>query len=145
MKRTVREDFRVRVVVNARKPKDLGLPIEGDIESGRVELVIAPKRLGDFDFGIMSDSLVTRDPAARYEQRCKDMAIELRQVSHVAAATVEFTERAECTHCGYAWEELTAEDIAKFPELIEDGDVPGLPQCCEQAQDEFRAAKAGAA
>lgn len=146
MKRTVREDFRVRVVLSATNPAMLGLAVDGEIVSGRIEMVIEPRRLGDFGFGIVSDSLVSRDPAKAYERRANELAQDLRRLSQVVSATVEFSENTTCSHCGYPWEELTAEDFAKYPDMLSeaDGDVIGLPQCCDQAQTEFRAAKAGA-
>lgn len=141
MKRTVREDYRVRVVISAESPRTLGLPVDGQIVSSRVEVVVEPKRLGDFGLGVMSDSLVSRNPQERYRQLAEDMARELRFERHVVSATVEFTETSTCSHCGYPWEEVTAADLDQYPL---EGDELGLPVCCEQAQAEFRAAKAGA-
>lgn len=142
MKRTERSDFRVRVVVVADSPALLGLPVDGQIVSGRVELVVEPRRLGDFGFVRMSDTLVARDPAAAYERRAKELAEDLQRLPQVASAKVEFTETVTCSHCGYAWEEQTAETAAQYPEF---DDPIGLPQCCDKAQDEWRTAqKAGA-
>jgi hypothetical protein len=145
MKRVEREDFRIRVVIVADRASELGLPVDGQIVSGRVEMVVEPRRLGDFGFGIMSDSLVTRDVQGAYQRRTDELAAELRRLPQVAKATVEFTESVTCSHCGYPWEQLTAEDIAKYPDVITPDDVVGLPQCCDEAQVEWRAEqKAGA-
>lgn len=113
MKRTERSDFRVRVVVVADSPALLGLPVDGQIVSGRVEIVIEPRRLGDFGFVRMSDTLVARDPAAAYERRAKELAEDLRRLPQVASAKVEFTETTTCSFCGYPWEEQTAETAAQ--------------------------------
>lgn len=46
-----------------------------------------------------------------------------------------------CSFCGAQWEELTADLIEEHPDFIEqDGDGPGLPLCCEEAQEEWREA-----
>lgn len=136
MKRTFREDYRVRAVIIADSPRELGLQIDGVIVSGRVEVVVAPERLGDLGFVRVSDSMVSNDVERDYRLRAEEMAATLRRQSHIIAATVEFTERSECSHCGYAWDELTTTDYVRTPSFDEG---PGMPLCCEEAQAEWRA------
>lgn len=140
MKRITREDFRVRVVLAPRTPADLGLgDLPGQIVSGRIELVIAPKRLGDYGFVSMSDSLASRDIEGDYQRRCESIVADLTAQGHVASAEITWTETVTCSHCHYGWEELTAELLAEFPTTVE---PLGLPMCCEEAQAEWRAEQA---
>lgn len=66
-----------------------------------------------------------------------------RHLDDVERVTVHWDTRAECSHCGYSWEVLTAEDIERNPEWADQpGDGPGLPVCCTAAQVEWRAEQA---
>lgn len=105
--------------------------------------VIYPTRVGDLGFMQVSDSMVASaaEAEAEYRRRCEAIAREVReQYPHLKAEVVCTTE-VTCSHCGIAWEEFTAEHAAQFP----DWDDPiGLPQCCDEAQAEWRAAQAAA-
>lgn len=58
------------------------------------------------------------------------------------AVRIEYDTREECSFCEAAWEVVTAEQLTDLrenhPDWILPGDAPGLPACCDQAQDEWR-------
>lgn len=64
-----------------------------------------------------------------------------RHVDSVASVTVRWDTRAECSHCGYEWETVTADDLESRPADYE-GLLLGEPVCCDQAAAEFRAESA---
>jgi hypothetical protein len=139
MKITTRQDFRIKAIIAPQNPRHVGLGgLPGDIVSGNFEIVIAPRRLGDFGGGIsMSDSLASRDIQGDYERRCHEILTVLRAEQHVVSAEITCTETVTCSHCGLTWEEFTQEDAGRYPDW---DDPVGLPQCCETAQQEWRAA-----
>lgn len=137
MKITTREDFRVKAVITPQDPRHVGLGgLPGQIVSGNLEIVIAPKRLGDFGAISMSDSLASSNIPGDYERRCQEILTALRAEQHVVSAEITFTETVTCSHCGLTWEEFTQEDADRYPDW---DDPVGLPQCCETAQQEWRA------
>lgn len=70
-----------------------------------------------------------------------DMAAQVRRhVDCVYVVGVEYETRAVCSHCGYDWETLTADDVDANPADYEDA-VVGEPVCCDRAAAEFRAAQ----
>jgi hypothetical protein len=105
---------------------------------------IDPRRLGDLGFMSMSDSMASSDCEADYRRRCEDIVQWLRD-RHGAQVKAEILadETAVCTLCGLPWSELTAEDILQYAADLLPGEVKGLPQCCDKAQAEWRAAQAG--
>lgn len=140
MKITNRSDFRVEVTFAARTLADLGLTdVQGQIVHGDLSCSIAPQRLGDFGGVSISDARVSSDIARDYERRCNDLLAEIRRQRPVASGQVVWTEEHRCSHCGLAWEVLTAEDIADFPSCLQDEhSVEGEPVCCDAAIAEFR-------
>lgn len=112
MKKTIRENFRV---------------------------VIEPRRLGDFGFVSMSDSMASRDPERDMRERCEEIAAQVkRHVDNVSDASVVCDERAECSHCGSGWETLTAAQAATPHQQLDERSVEGEPVCCDEAIAEFR-------
>jgi hypothetical protein len=91
-------------------------------------------------YGQLTDDQI----AASMERQCRELQQQIeRHVDGLGGVSVQWTTRAECSHCGFEWTELTEQDIRETPELI-DGDPRdgvGLPFCCEQAQAEWRAAQ----
>lgn len=81
---------------------------------------------------------------ARMRAALADISNQIkRHVDGVARVTVHWDTETVCSHCGYPWEVLTAEDIERYPDWAEQpGDGPGLPACCEAAQAEWRAEQA---
>jgi len=143
MKITTRENFRVKAVIAPHNPRHVGLGgLPGEIVSGNFEIVIAPKRLGDFGAMKMSDSLASSDIQGDYERRCQEILTALRAEQHVVSAEITFTETETCSHCGCDWEVFTAECAARWPH---DTTVIGEPACCEEAQAEFHAARLASA
>ncbi|GAA3717871.1 hypothetical protein [Streptomyces tremellae] len=104
------------------------------------EVVITPRRLGDLGWMSVSDRMASSDPERDVRERCEEIAAAVkRHVDNVAAVEVRFTETHTCSFCGYDWEVLTAEAIAKYPTMTQDErSVEGEPVCCEKAIAEFR-------
>jgi hypothetical protein len=68
-----------------------------------------------------------------------DMAAAVRRhVDCVWTVGVEWDTRPVCSHCGYEWETVTADDLANRPDDYE-GMALDEPVCCEKAAAEFRA------
>lgn len=112
MKKTSRDDFRV---------------------------VITPRRLGDFGWMSMSDRMASSDPERDMRERCEEIAAEVkRHVDNVDGIEVTFTETHTCSHCGYGWEVLTADEAADASCQQDEQSVEGEPVCCDKAIAEFR-------
>jgi hypothetical protein len=148
MKVTNRDDFRVQIGGQVEiKHLPYGTPALTELVQ-RIDLTgtVYPRPLGDFGSFSMSDSLLAsrgRDITAEYENRCKEIVHTLREQygSQVKAEIVCHTA-VFCSHCASAWEEMTQDDVKKYPEWLEDPrDGAGLPLCCQAAQDEWRAAQ----
>jgi len=140
MKITTRSDFRVEVTFKARTLADIGLTdVQGQIINGDLSIRIAPQRLGDFGFMSMSDSMASSDPERDYEERCKELLAEIRRQRPCATGQVTWTETHTCSHCGYGWEVLTAEQAIPDEFGQDEHSVEGEPVCCEKAIVEFRA------
>jgi hypothetical protein len=130
VKRTVRSNFRVQVsgtVTLSAVPgsHEIRLPVTGEIP---------PRRLGDFGWMSMSDSMASRNIQADYEQRCREIVDALTEQQPRLKAEIVCDTREECSHCGLEWEEFTQADADRHPDW---DDPVGMPQCCETAQDEF--------
>lgn len=147
MKKTYRDEWRVVVTLKPRRPADLGLTGIDDLaeflapQTPTITVAVLPRRLGSLGFGAlsMSDSLISRDIEGDYRRRCEEIAAELRDRPQVEEATVTCTETHMCSHCGYEWEELTAEEAADDSTNQDAHSVEGEPTCCEKAIAEFRA------
>lgn len=144
MKLTHRDEWRVIVEITPRRLPDLGF--NGLAELGEFvaaapfEATVLPRRLGDFGAVSMSDSLASRDVEGDYRQRCEALLAELLRRPHVTGGRVAWTETHTCSHCRLLWEELTAEVIAAYPDLVQDEhSVAGEPVCCREAIVEWRA------
>jgi hypothetical protein len=61
-----------------------------------------------------------------------------RHVDGVAEVMQRWDTRAECSHCGYAWEQLTAAQAADPAWRLDEHSVEGEPVCCDKAITEFR-------
>jgi hypothetical protein len=121
---------------------DLSLPNGPRLQVRVKDAVIPPQRLGDFGWVSMSDRMASRDIEGDYERRCEEIVRALRSQHPGVKATVEFNTTETCSHCGCGWDVMTAEVQEKYPEF----DEPiGMPMCCEAAQDEWRATRAGVA
>ena len=143
MKRTHRDEWRVRVTLKPQRPADLGLTgidelAEFVATSGPIEVAVLPRRLGNLGFVSMSDRLASRDVDGDYRRRCDEIAAELRRLAHVAEVTVTCTETHTCSHCRLLWEVLTEAEATDG--CVQDAhSIAGEPVCCEAAIDEFRA------
>ncbi|MEU0671307.1 hypothetical protein ABZ330_00145 [Streptomyces sp. NPDC006172] len=62
-----------------------------------------------------------------------------RHVDGVDGVTQRWDTREECSHCGYAWETLSATDVKNPKFLPDEHSVEGEPVCCEAGINEFRA------
>lgn len=152
MKLTARDDFRVNISGQVEiKRLPYGTPALTELVE-RIDLTgtVYPRRLGDFGSFSMSDSMLpgkNRDIPAEYERRCQEIVRTLRdQYGTQVKAEVVCTTEETCSHCGYAWDEMTQEHVEKHPDWLEHPrDGAGLPLCCEDAQNEWRAAQPPAA
>jgi len=76
-----------------------------------MRVIVEPRRLGDYGYASMSDSLVEPDhekAIAMYRDRCNDIVSEIKR--HVnETGNVYIDEEAEmvCEHCGAQWTEDT--------------------------------------
>lgn len=144
MKITTRDAWRVSFTLKPYSLADLGIDGLADttgriLTEGPIELAVLPRRLGDFGAVSMSDRLVSTDISGDYQRRCEDIATELGKLRQVDDVEVRCDETHTCSHCGLTWEVLTAEDITKFPNCLQDEhSVEGEPLCCDKAIAEFR-------
>ncbi|MFD3714308.1 hypothetical protein [Streptomyces sp. NPDC058677] len=143
MKQTYRDEWRVMVTLKPRRPADLGLTGLDDLAefvaaSGPITVAVLPRRLGNFGFLSVSDSLASRDVEGDYRRRCDEIAAELRQRPQVDEVTVTCTETHTCSHCRLQWEVLTADEAADDSTNQDEHSVEGEPVCCEAAIAEFR-------
>ncbi|WP_406459768.1 hypothetical protein OH768_33870 [Streptomyces sp. NBC_01622] len=143
MKKTYRDEWRVMVTLKPRRPADLGLTGLDDLAefvapSGPITVAVLPRRLGNFGFLSVSDSLASRDVEGDYRRRCDEIAAELRQRPQVDEVTVTCTETHTCSHCRLRWEVLTADEAADDSTNQDEHSVEGEPVCCVEAIAEFR-------
>lgn len=145
MKKTYRDEWRVMVTLKARRPADLGLTGIDDLAefiaapTPTITVAVMPRRLGDFGFGRINDSLASRDVEGDYRRRCEEIARELRHRPQVEDVTITCTETHTCSYCGLRWEVLS-EAEANDNECVQDEhSIAGEPVCCERAIAEFRA------
>lgn len=143
MKVTRRADWRVIVEITPYSLADFGIDgldgLAGSITSGKFEVEIAPRRLGDFGSVSMSDRLVSRDIDGDYQRRCDELLAELRRLPRVTDGQVTCTETTTCSHCGLGWEVLTAGESADDSTNQDEHSVEGEPVCCYKGIAEFRA------
>jgi hypothetical protein len=143
MKKIERSNFRVELKGTIHLDVADG-PVAALASRVAVAGSIDPRRLGDFGFMSMSDRLASRDVEGDYRRRCEDLVRWLRDMyGSQVKAEVLWDEAATCSHCGYPWEVLTAEDVARYADMLGPDETVGLPQCCTAAQAEWRAAQAG--
>ena len=95
---------------------------------------------------VLNDHNAMRGMLADIEQAVK------RHVDGVEQMIPRWDTREECSHCGYAWEVLSAAEAADDSTNQDEHSVEGEPVCCEAGINEFRAergipalAKGGAA
>jgi hypothetical protein len=143
VKQTYRDEWRVMVTLKPRRPADLGLTGLDDLAefvaaSGPITVAVLPRRLGNFGFLSVSDSLASRDVEGDYRRRCDEIAAELRQRPQVDEVTVTCTETHTCSYCRLRWEVLTADEAADSSTNQDEHSVEGEPVCCEAAIAEFR-------
>ncbi|HEY8985694.1 MAG TPA: hypothetical protein VIU15_39750 [Streptomyces sp.] len=143
MKITHRDEWRVMATLKPRRPADLGLTGLDDLAefvavSSPITVAVLPRRLGNFGFVSMSDSLASRDVEGDYRRRCEEIAAELRDRPQVDEVTVTCTETHVCSYCGLRWEVLTAEEATDRKCRQDEHSVDGEPVCCEAAIAEFR-------
>lgn len=80
--------------------------------------------------------------AAHLEEQCREIKQQIdRHVDYTRSISVRWASREVCGFCRQPTEELTEAEMTQYPELLAPGDGPGLPQCCEAAQVEWRAAQ----
>lgn len=143
MKKIYRDEWRVIAEITPRKPADLGLTGLGELAefvavSGPIQVSILPRRLGNFGFVSMSDSLASRDVEGDYRRRCEEIAAEVGRLPQVSEARVTCTETHTCSHCGCGWEALSADQAADPRSCADEHSVEGEPVCCDAAITEFR-------
>lgn len=149
MKLTSRDDWRVIIEIRPRYTHtpisalgftNLDYNLDGEIDGDPFELTVAPRRLGDLSPGLsVGDQWSGRDIDAAYKERCEAMLAELLRAPHVRGGRVTCTETHTCSHCGYVWEVLTADEAADYSTNQDEHSVEGEPVCCDKAIDEFRA------
>jgi hypothetical protein len=119
-------------------------PLAGLASHVMVSGSVVPRPLGDIGVGTVPDERVSRDPAAAYRRRCEDIVELIReQYRGQVAAEILCDETAFCTLCGKPMEELTAEDLVEYADLLGPDEALGTPQCCDAAQAEWRTEQAG--
>ncbi|WP_405991056.1 hypothetical protein [Streptomyces sp. NBC_00986] len=143
MKQTHRDEWRVMVTLKPRRPADLGLAGLDDLAefvatSGPITVAVLPRRLGNFGFLSVSDSLASRDVEGDYRRRCDEIAADLRRRPQVDEVTVACTETHTCSYCRLRWEVLTADEAADDSTNQDTHSVEGEPVCCGPAIAEFR-------
>ncbi|MFD4968877.1 hypothetical protein [Streptomyces sp. NPDC058424] len=148
MKKTYYDDWRVVIVIAPRATTPIRISalgfdgldshLDGTLDGAPFEITVAPRPLGDFGFGTMSDSLASRDVDGDYRRRCEAMLAELLRKPHVKSGRVACTETHVCSHCDLGWEVLTAEEAADPAYRQDEHSVEGEPVCCEKAIAEFR-------
>lgn len=142
MKLTTRDEWRVMVTLKPRRPADLGLTGIDDLAEfvavAPITVAVLPRQLGNFGFVHMSDRLASDDIEADYRRRCGEIVAELRNRPQVEEATVTCTETHTCSHCGYGWEVLTADEAADHSTNFDEHSAEGEPVCCDKAIAEFR-------
>lgn len=146
MKETYRDEWRVMVTINARRPADLGLTGLDELAefiappTWTITVAVLPRRLGKLSAGMsVPDGMVSRDVDAAYRERCEEIAAELLRRPQVDDATVTWTETHTCSHCRSGWEGLTAAEAADRETRLDRHSVEGEPVCCDKAVAEFRA------
>ncbi|MGW2550633.1 hypothetical protein [Streptomyces sp. NPDC001635] len=148
MKITNRDEWRVIVKVHPRythlRLSALGFTglahdLDGELDGEPFELTIVPRQLGDLGGISIGDRLASRDIEGDYKRRCEAMLAELLRAPHVREGRVECTETHTCSHCGYGWEVLSAEEAADPANQQDEQSVEGEPVCCMKAIVEFRA------
>ena len=81
--------------------------------TGNFRVVVAPRSLGDFGYGSISDYVICPDPVRRqreYAQACDEIAQQIRRhVDGVGGVAVEYDTLRECEHCGDRWTEDSAD------------------------------------
>ncbi|MFF4834044.1 hypothetical protein [Streptomyces sp. NPDC001315] len=89
---------------------------------------------------------ITPDPwrSGRSHEQMRGLLADLekavrRHVDGVGDMVQRWDTREECSHCGYAWEVLTAREAADPRNQQDEHSVEGEPVCCEKAIAEFRA------
>jgi hypothetical protein len=132
---TTRDAFRVIVTGSIDLPAPDGVRIQLRVK----DALIYPQRLGDFGWVSMSDRMASDNIEAGYERRCREIVQALRDHYPDLKAETQWDTAETCSHCGLVWEEFTAVDLARYPDW---DDPVGLPQCCDKAQVEWRAAQA---
>lgn len=145
MKKTYRDEWRVMVTITPRRPADLGLTGLDDLAefiappTQAITVAVLPRRLGKLSAGMsVSDRMISRDIEGDYRRRCEEIAAELRNRPQVGEVTVTCTETHTCSHCGYGWEVLTADEAADDSTNQDEHSVEGEPVCCDAAIAEFR-------
>jgi hypothetical protein len=145
VKKTYRDEWRVMVTITPRRPADLGLTGLDDLAefiappTQAITVAVLPRRLGKLSAGMsVSDRMISRDIEGDYRRRCEEIAAELRNRPQVGEVTVTCTETHTCSHCGYGWEVLTADEAADDSTNQDEHSVEGEPVCCDAAIAEFR-------
>jgi hypothetical protein len=145
MKLTTRDEWRVMVTLKLRRPVDLGLTGLDDLAefiappTQTITVAVLPRRLGKLSAGMsVSDRMISSDIEGDYRRRCDEIVAELRNRPQVEETTVTCTESHTCSHCGYGWEVLTADEAADNSTNIDEHSVEGEPVCCDKAIVEFR-------
>ncbi len=109
--------------------------------------------------GVLDTDGVNREMAARCEEirravlkHVDGLALAADNYTAPGAVRVMFDSRDECSFCSREWEELTqslideSAELGKPDEWFEDPvDGPGLPLCCDAAQQEWREQRRSAA
>jgi hypothetical protein len=148
MKKTTRDNWRVVATFNPMQTHvsiasfgfrdQWGDPLEGNLWGPTFDLVIHPRRLGDFGFVSMGDHLASRDIEGDYRKACAVIRTGMLRHRNVIKAEIVCDEEHTCSHCYLLWEELTATEATDALVNQDAHSIAGEPVCCEKAIDEFR-------
>ena len=90
----------------------------------------------------LNSRLSADELAVHLEEQCREIQQQIaRHVDYTRSVSVRWSSREVCGFCREPMEELTEAEMTQYPELLAPGDGPGLPQCCDAAQVEWRAAQ----
>ena len=94
-------------------------------------VIVEPRSLGDFGFGIVSDRMGRTEEQCckEYLERCEEIEQDIkRHVNNVGHVYVKFDKEEICSYCGYGWEESEGEEDFEKGSLV----------CCEEAMEEWK-------
>lgn len=105
------------------------------IKKSNFNVVVEPRRLGDYGCIRMSDRLVHGDDEQKinrlYQERCEEIVEQIkRHIDNIGYVSVECDTNEVCSHCGRDWEESQDDIDPEFPK--------GSPYCCNASIEEWK-------